>query len=90
MKVLQEFGTSHHYFSNYKIDPKIFCPNCGGKPVWVAASGDYYEGPDHVCVTCKTIFTMPGNKKAEQDYELMTIEQLKTGITLTPKTPRGN
>lgn len=39
----------------------LFCPNCGSiNTVFVETrEGDYYEGPNHHCTSCKYQFTMP-------------------------------
>ena len=89
MRVLNEFLSSHHYFNNFKLSEDIYCPNCGlvGN-VWIENEGDYYVGEDHICTDCKTIFTMPTKRKCDE-RELKIINQLLTGITDKPTTPKG-
>jgi transcription elongation factor Elf1 len=37
-----------------------FCPNCGKQKVYVeSGDGDYYEGATHICVACKSRFSIP-------------------------------
>lgn len=37
-----------------------FCPACGVKDVYEKdEDGDFYEGPDFLCNTCKAKFTLP-------------------------------
>src|SRR5208282_1311777 len=40
---------------------ELFCPNCGKRGcVWCEDDpGDYYVGPDYLCMACSTVFEMP-------------------------------
>src|SRR5208283_2941606 len=40
---------------------ELFCPNCGKRGcVWSEDDpGDYYVGPDYLCLACSTVFEMP-------------------------------
>lgn len=89
MKVLNEYPT-HHYMDEYeKCD--LFCPNCGLKEVWQEQSpGDYYVGEDFICAACKHDFTIQGPRPMTEPNQLKKIQQLKSGVTLEPTTPRGH
>ena len=55
-----------------KVD--TYCPNCGKQSVFEAdGEGDYYVGPDCVCLECDSVFTWQGASKADQ----FVLEQLK-------------
>lgn len=46
----------------------LFCPKCGGHRVWRdAGAGDYYEGPEHLCLDCKAQFSLPRLEAAESE-----------------------
>lgn len=88
MKVLDEYPGSHHYWAEF-VKEDIHCIGCGTKGVWVASEGDYYAGPEHICTNCECIFHIAvGPSKAEKN-DLIKIEQLRTGITKDPSTPKG-
>jgi len=88
MKVLDEYPT-HHYWREYlKCD--LFCPSCGKKDVWEEQSeGDYYCGPDFICVACGAKFTIQGPAICSPSNETKVLEQLRSGVTLKPTTPKG-
>ncbi len=45
----------------------LFCPMCGVKKVWLEQSlGDYYCGPEYICIECSHRFTIQGPYKIEQ------------------------
>ena len=57
-KALLEFKT-HHYIQEYS-KTKYYCVNCGAKDVWVEdGEGDYYVGPDYICLACDHQFNLP-------------------------------
>lgn len=89
MKVLNEYP-NHHYMDEYqKCD--LFCPNCGTRSVWQEQSpGDYYVGEDFICTACNQNFTIQGPMPMSEPNQLKKIEQLKSGMTLEPTTPRGH
>lgn len=89
-KVLLEFKT-HHYFQTYEESDEIYCPNCGGRRVWVeSGEGDYYCGPNHICVKCGCHFSIPIMKVPDEDAYNNLTKQLSEGVTMTAKTPKGN
>jgi hypothetical protein len=89
MKVLNEYKT-HHYFETYEFNPNLYCVNCGARGVWVSIVGDYYVGGEHACIVCRHFFYCPhGPWIAKDDKETKIIEQLISGKTLEPTTPRG-
>lgn len=89
MKVLNEYGNSHHYMESYS-EVDFYCPECGKREVWMNdGSGDYYVGEDYICMACESIFYLPSIRKADA-HEKKKIEQIKTGVTFEPTTPRGN
>ena len=51
----------HDSYYGFHAEPTgLYCPKCGVKDVYVQfGDGDYYTGPDHVCKSCKAVFTMP-------------------------------
>ncbi len=91
MRVLNEYPGSHHYFDEFSKE-SCFCLNCGKKDcVWSEDQGDYYVGGDWVCTECGAKWYCPmGIAFYNEKRELHIIEQLKSGITNKPKTPRGN
>lgn len=76
----------HHYIENYeKTD--LFCPSCGKQEIWEPdGEGDYYQGSTYICTACKTTHQLDFIGKADSQI----VEQLKTGVMITPTTPRGN
>lgn len=91
MKALIEYDT-HHYWMEYELDREIYCPACGASgTVWVeVGGGDYYAGPDYVCLNCSSIFSLPFMRDAKEKHDIRLIEQLKCGEAYTPITPTGN
>lgn len=89
MKILNEYAT-HHYWDEYRIG-QLFCPNCGKQSVWEEqGSGDYYCGPDYLCISCDHRFSIQGPDKPEWGNVTKKLEQLKSGVTLKPSTPEGH
>lgn len=89
MKVLEEFGNSHHYYSNYEKSD-WYCPNCGRKEVWVELEmGDYYEGPPHICVQCGSFFSLPRCGVLKEKVYKDMVRQLRLKQTFKPKTKPG-
>ncbi len=87
MKVLSEYP-HHHYIDEYK-KCDFFCPNCGLKEVWQEqSSGDYYVGEDLICTACKHYFTIQGPMLMTEPNQLKKVQQLRSGVTLKPTTPR--
>lgn len=91
MKVLNEYPNSHHYLEEYNLDESLFCPGCSKATVYVEQSGgDYYEGPEHICISCDSTFSLPrGPDKTKEPNTLGIIEQLKTKTMKSPTTPKG-
>lgn len=89
MKVLNEFP-KHHYIEEYeRVD--LFCPHCGQQKVWEEQSrGDYYCGPNYLCESCGSAFTLQGPDLPNEPRMFKQIEQLRTGVTLEATTPKGN
>lgn len=86
MKVLNQYPT-HHYFHEWnKTD--FFCMNCGQKEVWAEECGDYYQGEAHLCISCEHSWNMPYSPDIGDHVKF--IGQLKSGITETPDTRKGN
>ena len=87
MKVLNEYS-SHHYWEEYSFDLSYYCPSCGSKGMWIEQGpGDYYLGSDYVCTKCtKSASLVHSGDQTKPDI----IEQLKTGKTNTPTTPKGH
>lgn len=91
MNVLNEYPGRHHYMETYVNNIKLYCPNCGHQGlVWESLSGDYYVGPQYICVDCSNAFYLPsGPSKLKDPNELKKVEQLRSGITHEPTTKRG-
>lgn len=90
MKVVREYKT-HHYISEW-VKSDYYCPNCASKCVWVEdGDGDYYTGPNHVCANCGQGFSLPyGTYSNGTETEQKIVDQLRSGTTLKPTTPKGN
>lgn len=98
MKILKEYiygkqfqessgRLGHHYITDYEITD-LYCPDCGVQDVWEEqGEGDYYVGSHYVCAACGTEHYLD-NSGSEADPKL--VNQLKTGVTDTPTTPKGN
>lgn len=97
MKVIQEFiyhekrakqegQPGHHYILDYERTD-YYCPSCGKQEVWVEQSGgDYYAGADYVCVACSSLHHLDSSCSNVDDG---IVEQLKSGVTKKPITPKG-
>jgi predicted RNA-binding Zn-ribbon protein involved in translation (DUF1610 family) len=82
MKILKEY-TTHHYFTNYK-KCSYYCPSCGKKNIFKEDEpGDYYVGVTYICTECGNAFNILKSSTTEA-----IINQLKTGITDTPVSPK--
>lgn len=90
MKVLLEFKNSHHYFEEYEKENNLYCPNCGKKSIWIEqGGGDYYEGANHICTSCRCQFSLPTmSTKKDSAWDQIT-SQLISGKILKPTTERG-
>ena len=54
-----KYEAGHSYRESWSATD-LHCPRCGAKAVWVEGGpGDYYEGPQHLCVACRTSFALP-------------------------------
>ena len=50
----------------------LYCLKCGKQTVYVEDSeGGYYEGPMHVCSSCRATFTAPWIGEMSEDNWLM-------------------
>lgn len=89
MKVLDEYPT-HHYLMEFE-KCNLYCPLCGDKSVWQEqGGGDYYFGEEFICTSCKHNFTIQGPCLMSELNQLKKIEQLLSGKTAEPSTPRGH
>lgn len=89
VKVLNEYPT-HHYFNEYE-KTELFCPHCGKQEVWEEQSpGDYYCGPDFICTSCAHNFSIQGPLEMFARNQIKQLEQLRTGVTFEPTTPKGH
>lgn len=88
MRVLLEFS-EHHYMESY--EPSSYhCPLCGLKSLWVEENGDYYVGSRYLCTTCGCSTRLDGTTTIREPEDIRVLEQLRSGITYEPATPRGN
>jgi predicted RNA-binding Zn-ribbon protein involved in translation (DUF1610 family) len=87
MKVIREYST-HHYEEVWE-KTEYYCPMCGTREVYEEQGPrDYYAGNDAVCLACDNCFSIH-----EIGFHMSTlgiVEQLKTGVTTTPTTKKGN
>lgn len=44
---------------SYEYCTTMYCPNCGNQGIWIGPDEDSAWGSDHVCVACKSAFSMP-------------------------------
>lgn len=44
---------------SYLYCATMYCPNCGNQGIWIGPNEDSAWGSDHVCVACKSVFSMP-------------------------------
>jgi predicted RNA-binding Zn-ribbon protein involved in translation (DUF1610 family) len=81
MKILRIYGKhlsngnfieSHRYEIELEKQDDLFCPNCGKKKVYREMDeGDYYQGPDYYCISCKCNFTMPSFGEMNKDFAIV-------------------
>lgn len=63
-----------HYPAGHTITEEwklcdLLCPSCGNRYVWVEqGEGDYYQGPEYICVKCGEVFTIQGPYKITRDH----------------------
>jgi hypothetical protein len=66
----------------WRKDDEYYCPNCGKSGIWFeVGSGDYYEGVDHICLSCEHYFTVPTLKQIstkDTDLYRVTLNKLRT------------
>ncbi len=60
MKLAIEYPAGHTSTESWGPTDDMFCPKCGTKSVWNADVGDYYVGEQHICITCRHTFYLPG------------------------------
>lgn len=67
IKVVEDHGT---YTSESSWDVgDYYCPNCGERTVYEEnGEGDYYVGPDLICVLCSAAWTMQGPRTPDDYY----------------------
>lgn len=76
VKIVEDYGT-HKCYDEYTHDPDMFCPSCGHKKIWISKEIDFYEGPTHICISCKCSFTMPSGPKELKETGLDIVKQIK-------------
>lgn len=75
-QVIVHYKLGHSYDFEYQYEKDLHCPNCGKNSVWIEASeGDFYCGPNHVCINCHFTFNIPTLRKAGYEDE-QVITQL--------------
>lgn len=78
IKVKYPMGHSHTEIWD-KND--LFCPNCGGKPVWnEQGPGDYYVGEQYICLKCGYSFTIQEGDVDAQRFELLTGKKPRNSL----------
>lgn len=73
----QQYPLGHSYLHTY-APTDYFCPHCGRRDVWEECSdGDYYQGPDILCLYCGGGFCLPnGDGKPAPDDDSPTMGPL--------------
>ncbi len=71
MKIVIKYPKSKNTVNLLPTD--YHCVKCGGKTVMeLDEEGDYYIGPDYVCLTCNTKFNLPSNAfTMDDDFEII-------------------
>lgn len=70
----------HTSRADYEPLPDMHCPACGGRSVWHdMGAGDYYVGETHVCVGCRSTWTMQGPYDGD-GYNAQIIDQIVAAI----------
>lgn len=88
MKVILEFKNSHHYEREYE-KTEYYCPLCGKQDIWEEQGpGDYYQGPDYLCVNCNSSHSLIHSSGCEGACANVA-SQIKSNTTATPTTKRG-
>ena len=55
----QLYPAGHTYTKRYE-STNFLCPHCGKPEVWTEAhEGDYYQGPEYLCLNCAGVFFLP-------------------------------
>lgn len=73
-----------HYSRESWSETDLYCPTCGCKSVWAEDSpGDYYEGPGHLCVSCRTSFTLPSLTEFHETHK-QTAQRLERILAERP------
>lgn len=93
IKVINEYhfpkslikNDGHHYEEEW-TKTEMFCPNCGKQEVWSGDGADYYVGTQYLCTNCIHSSYLDGTSKVIEENTLSIIEQIKTGIAITPST----
>lgn len=89
MKVLNEYSGSHHYWDTYEKSD-YYCPLCGSQSVWYElGGGDYYVGVEYLCTNCCSVSYLDGVGVTTNENHLSIIDQLSSGRTQQPTTPKG-
>lgn len=80
IKVNVKYEAGHNIDYEYSLT-ELFCPICGNKTVYVDQGyGDYYLGPDHLCITCNSTFAGNINEGQQDDDELKESYQISSQI----------
>lgn len=85
MRVCDEYKT-HHYMRVWEKTDE-YCPWCGERQMWSeVGADDYYQGSEYACLNCgRSSYLDLGGSEVSPSI----LEQLRTGITHEPTTPRG-
>lgn len=60
VKLIKVHNKHDSYYGVYSDVTDYYCPKCGTKDVYVEfGDGDYYNGPDFICKSCKAVFCLP-------------------------------
>lgn len=77
-----KYEMGHSVSENWE-STKLFCPNCGHQKVWVEHSdGDYYLGPQHLCLGCRFGFSMPNLGEAKSPDDVQRFERLLNSLAV--------
>ncbi len=74
-----DYGT-HICDSVWIMAEDIYCPACGVKACWVERGpGDYYVGPQYICVECGGQWNLPNGVEdaSKYKYDKQRLAQLR-------------
>lgn len=84
---------NHHYMCDYELQDDLYCPLCGVKGhLWrESGAGDFYLGSEWVCAAqgCGREHYLDNSCFNNCLQEDKRLNQLRSGVTDKPTTPKG-